>query len=93
MKEVPVSLYGELSSRLSSIVLSAKDKDALPVGLVKTVIFLWRQDQLQSKAGVEALLKAAEIVNPEETSRLLSELGLKKSGDSLKKSPLSLHFF
>lgn len=87
MKEVPVSLYGELSSRLSSIVLSAKDKDALPVDLVKTIIFLWRQDQLQSKAGVEALLKAAEIVSPEETSRVLSELGLKKVEIALRKAP------
>jgi hypothetical protein len=78
MKEIPVSLYKELSARLSSIILRARDKDALPVDLVKTIIFLWRQDQLESSAGVEALLKAAEIVAPEETSRLLSELGIER---------------
>lgn len=84
IEDIPVSLYKEVSARLSSIVLSARNKDALPTDLVKRIIFLWRQDQLESKAGVRALLEAAEILSPEDTSKLLSELGLQKLAKALR---------
>ncbi len=87
LKDIPVSLYGELSAKLSSILLGASNKDALPIDLVKRIIFLWRQDQLNSKAGVEALLRAAEMLSPEEVSKLLNELGLQRVAKALRSNP------
>jgi len=73
---IPKSLFGDLSKRLVEIVLGAEEKDAVPTELAKKIIYIWRQDQLASKIGIEALLEAAVIVNPEATSEVLDEMGL-----------------
>ena len=76
MEGIPKSLFGDLSKRLVEIVLGAEEKDAVPTELAKKIIYIWRQDQLASKIGIEALLEAAVIVNPEATSEVLDEMGL-----------------
>jgi len=78
VENVPASLQGDLSKKLVSIVLGTKEKDAIPTDLAKKIIYLWRQDQLASKVGVQALLEAAQMVDAETTYKLLDDLGLKE---------------
>ncbi len=76
MESIPTSLLDDLSKRLITIVLESRDKNAVPTELAKKIIYLWRQDQLASKTGIEALLTGSLKVDTEATYRLLDELGL-----------------
>jgi hypothetical protein len=76
MEDVPTSLLDDLSKKLVTIVLESRDKNAVPTELAKKIIYLWRQDQLASKTGIEALLSGSLKVDAEATYRLLDELGL-----------------
>lgn len=73
---IPKSLCDDLSKKLVNIVLGARDKDAVPTELAKKIIYIWRQDQLASKTGIEALLEAALMVDADVTSKILEDLGL-----------------
>lgn len=84
MDGVPASLYGDLSKKLVALVLGTTDKDAIPSDLAKKIIYLWRQDQLASRAGIQTLLEAAQMANAEGTYNLLNELGLKELTIALK---------
>ena len=78
VESIPTTLRGDLSSKLIEIVLGSDDKNAVPTDLAKNVIYLWRQDQLASTAGISTLLKAASLVDTEITCCTLEELGLQK---------------
>ena len=84
VESVPASLYGDLSKKLVSLVLGTTDKDAIPSDLAKKIIYLWRQDQLASRTGIQTLLEAAHMADPEGTYTLLNELGLKELTVALK---------
>lgn len=76
MERIPSSLHGDLSKKLIEIVLNTKDKNAIPTELAKKIIYLWRQDQLATKTGIEALIEGAIKVDSSMTFQLLDELGL-----------------
>ena len=75
---IPTTLRGDLSTKLIDIVLGSEDKNAVPTDLAKNVIYLWRQDQLASTAGITTLLKAASLVDTDKTCSTLEEFGLQK---------------
>jgi hypothetical protein len=76
VENIPVSLYTNLSEKLVYIVLSTKDKNAVPAETAKEIIYLWRQDQLASPTGIRILINAASRVNAEATYGTMDELGL-----------------
>jgi len=76
IESIPASLIGDLSKKLVAIVLGTRDKDAVPTELAKKIIYLWRQDQLATRTGIQALLEGALMVDADVTYRLLDELGL-----------------
>ena len=78
IEQIPVSLYKNLSDRLVGIILDSKDKDAVSTELTKKIIYLWRQDQLASPAGLETLIQAAISVDSEATVKILDDLGLQQ---------------
>jgi hypothetical protein len=82
--KIPVSLYEALSGRLVNIILDSDRKDAVPKELAKKIIYLWRQDQLATPAGVGIMLDAARISDAEKTSEILDELGLQEITVSIK---------
>ena len=84
MNKIPSSMHGDLSKRLIEIVLNTKDKNAIPRELSKKIIYLWRQDQLATKTGIEALMEGAIKVDSSMTSQLLHELGLQEVSIALK---------
>jgi hypothetical protein len=65
VSEIPLSLRDVLSKRLVEIILGTSERDAVPVELAKRIIYLWRQDQLESEAGIRTLLQAAMMVDSE----------------------------
>jgi len=81
---VPASLYGDLSKKLVSLVLGTTDKDAIPSDLAKKIIYLWRQDQLASRTGIQTLLEAAHMADAEGTYSMLNQLGLHEITIALK---------
>jgi len=78
LEGIPSSLLDDLSKKLVAIVLESKDKNAVPPDLAKKIIYLWRQDQLASTTGIEALLNGSIKIDPEATYKLLIELGLQE---------------
>lgn len=81
---IPKALFDDLSRRLVDVVLGTMDKDAVPTELAKKIIYIWRQDQLASKTGIEALLEAAFMVSPEATSEIFDDLGLHEATIALR---------
>jgi hypothetical protein len=84
LERIPSSLHGDLSKKLIEIVLDTKDKNAIPTDLAKKIIYLWRQDQLATKTGIEALIEGAIKVDSSMTFQLLDELGLQEVSIALK---------
>mgnify|MGYP005831144757 CR=1 FL=1 len=82
--KIPSSLYGDLAKKLVAIVLGTEDRDAIPADLAKKIIYLWRQDQLASNAGIKTLIDAAQLVDAQLTIKILDELGLKELAIMLK---------
>ncbi len=84
MEVIPSSLYGDLSKKLIEIVLNSKARNAIPSELAKKIIYLWRQDQLATKTGIEALIEGAIKVDASMTFQLLDELGLQEVSIALQ---------
>jgi hypothetical protein len=85
-EKIPSSLHGDLSEKLIEIVLNTKEKKAIPTELAKKIIYLWRQDQLATKSGIETLIEGAIKVDAPMTLQLLDELGLQEISVALKES-------
>lgn len=82
--KIPVSLHETLSGRLVNIILDSDRKDAVSTELAKKIIYLWRQDQLATPAGVRIMLDAAVMSNAERAYEILDELGLQEITVSIK---------
>jgi hypothetical protein len=52
--------------------------------LAKKIIYLWRQDQLATRTGIEALIEGAIKVDASMTFQLLDELGLEEVSVALQ---------
>lgn len=76
VNKIPVSLYKTLSDKLVSIILDAKNRDAVSSENTKKIIYLWRQDQLASPTGIETLLDAGMKVDQSAVEKILDNLGL-----------------
>jgi hypothetical protein len=81
---IPVSLYEELSKKLVDSILDNEKKDAVPTEMAKKIIYLWRQDQLNTPAGIKTLLDTSLMANADETYQILDQLGLEEIIISLK---------
>jgi hypothetical protein len=81
---IPVSLYGIVSKRLIEIVLGAEKTESIPTSLAKSILYLWQRDQLENEVGIEKLLEAAMLVEPEKTLAFFQEVGLQELVISLK---------
>ena len=81
---IPVSLYKTLSDKLVSIILDAKNRDAISSESTKKIIYLWRQDQLASPTGIETLLSAGINVDQSAVEKILDNLGLQQVAISIR---------
>ncbi len=77
VSRIPVSLMEEASEKLIDLVLDSGNAKKIPSGLTKTILYYWQRDQLKTSTGVQRLLEAALIAEPEKTFALLHvDLGI-----------------
>jgi len=84
IEQIPVSLYKNLSDKLIKVILDSEDKDAVSTEMTKKIIYLWRQDQLATPAGLETLIQAASSVDVDVTAKILDDLGLQQIAVAVK---------
>jgi hypothetical protein len=82
--KIPVSLHEKLSNELVTVILATEEKNSFTSNVAKKIIYLWRQDQLSTPAGIRILLDAAVRANSGETYMILDELGLEEVKATIK---------
>jgi hypothetical protein len=76
--KIPVTLYKTLSDKLVSLILNAEGRNAISSETSKKIIYLWRQNQLDSPSGIETLLSAGFKVDQSAVEHILDNLGLQE---------------
>ena len=79
VERIPSSSWEAISEKLIDIVLNSSNSNKMPSGLAKTILYYWQRDQLNTKIGIQRLLEASAIIDPEETVEVLKELGLQEA--------------
>jgi hypothetical protein len=75
-RRVPASLLNVATEKLTDIILKSSNASKMPSDLAKTILYYWQRDQLATEVGLQRLLKASLILEPEKTISLMEELGL-----------------
>jgi hypothetical protein len=78
VERIPSSSWEAISEKLIDIVLNSSNSNKMPSGLAKTILYYWQRDQLTTKIGIQRLLEASTLIDPEETVEVLKELGLQE---------------
>jgi len=76
VRGIPTSLWGVASDKLVDLVLNSTKGEKMPSDLAKTILFYWQRDQLATEIGLQRLMEAAMILEPENTIGVMDELGL-----------------
>jgi len=75
VRKIPSSAWEVTSEKLIDIVLNSRSSSKMPSGLAKTILYYWQRDQLATRIGLQRLLEASMIIDPEKTVDVLKELG------------------
>jgi hypothetical protein len=75
-RKIPTSLWAIASEKLVDIVLNSSNAEKMPSDLAKTILYYWQRDQLATEVGLQRLLEAAMILEPEKTIETMDSLGL-----------------
>jgi len=78
VRKIPSSSWEATSEKLIDIVLNSPNAKKMPSGLAKTILYYWQRDQLATEVGLQRLLEASMIVDPEKTVDALRELGFQE---------------
>jgi len=79
VERIPSSSWEAISEKLIDIVLNSSNSNKMPSGLAKTILYYWQRDQLNTKIGIQRLLEASALIDPEETVEVLKELDLQEA--------------
>jgi hypothetical protein len=85
-RNIPASLWNLASEKLIDIVLNSPNASKMPSDLAKTILYYWQRDQLATEVGLQRVLEASMILEPEKTVNLMEELGLSKIVVMLKET-------
>lgn len=75
-RKIPASLMNVASEKLIDLVLNSPNASKMPSDLAKTILYYWQRDQLATEVGLQRVLEASMILEPEKTITLMEELGL-----------------
>jgi len=75
-RKIPASLMNVASEKLIDLVLNSPNASKMPSDLAKTILYYWQRDQLATEVGLQRILEASMILEPEKTISLMEELGL-----------------
>lgn len=84
--KIPASLWGTASEKLIDMILNSSNASKMPSHLAKTILYYWQRDQIATTVGLERLLEASMILEPEKAVALMEELGLPEIVAMLKQS-------
>jgi len=84
IKQLPAASWNAISEKLADIILNSKSGDKMPSDLAKTILYHWQKDQLATETGLQKLLKAAVMLEPEKTTKIFEELDLAQISMVLK---------
>lgn len=84
--DIPASLWNEASEKLVDVVLNSANASKMPSGLAKTILYYWQRDQLATEVGLQRLLEASMMLEPEKTAGIMEELGLPEIVATLKET-------
>ena len=76
VRKIPASLWSVASDKLVDLVLNSANGERMPSDLAKTILFYWQRDQLATEVGLQRVIEAAMILEPEKTIGVIDELGL-----------------
>jgi hypothetical protein len=79
VEKIPSSKWMATSERLIDIVLNSANSNKMPSGLAKTILYYWQRDQLATKIGIQRLLEASLVIDPEKTTEVLNEFDLQEA--------------
>lgn len=82
---IPASLRDVASEKLIDIILNSPNADRMPSDMAKTILYYWQRDQLATEVGLQRLLEAAMILEPEKTFSVMEDLGLREVVVALRK--------
>ena len=84
VKKIPTSIWGNTFESLIDVVLNSPNGDRIPSNLAKTLLYYWQRNQLVTETGLQKLLEAAMMVEPDKTVNALGELGLQEIAATIK---------
>lgn len=84
--KIPASLWGTASEKLIDMILNSSNASKMPSHLAKTILYYWQRDQIATTVGLERLLEASMILEPEKAVALMEDLGLPEIVAMLKQS-------
>jgi hypothetical protein len=85
-RKIPASLWNEASEKLVDLILNSPNAGNMPSDIAKTILYYWQRDQLATEIGLQRLLEAAMILEPERTMNLMEELGVPEIAVMLKEA-------
>ena len=86
MGRIPESLWRAASEKLIDIILNSSNAGKMPSSLAKTILYYWQRDQIATAVGLERLLEASMILEPEKAISCMEELGLPEIVAMLKET-------
>lgn len=75
-RKIPESLWGRASEKLIDITLNSSNASKMPSDIAKTILYYWQRDQLATEVGLQRLLEASMIMEPDKAITLMEKLGL-----------------
>jgi hypothetical protein len=86
VRNIPSSLRSAVSEKLVDIILKSQNASKMPSQLAKTILLHWQRDEFAMEVGLQHLLEASAILEPEKTVSSMEELGLSEIAAKLKEN-------
>ncbi|MEM2937243.1 MAG: hypothetical protein QXJ63_01695 [Candidatus Bathyarchaeia archaeon] len=84
VRNIPHSMRNAVSEKLIDIILKSPNASKMPSSLAKAILLHWQRDELATEVGLQHLIEASAIMEPEKVASSMEELGLSEIVVKLK---------
>jgi hypothetical protein len=81
---IPAEKWGPVSDQLTNLILASKNEEKMPRHLADVILLHMKNDNIESKSGLAALLEASMLLEPEKAMNAFSELQLPTVAEQIK---------
>lgn len=74
VESIPVVKFATLSDKLINFILKSKNEAKMPNQLANNILLYMKNDSINSKSGLAALLEATILLEPKKTMELFEQL-------------------